>query len=229
VLLVEDAAIGGDGSIAIKMHAERPGRDLPASAEDLHEAIHRHEFFERLDRYLRRGRELGGMPQGSIPGNAYVVHTGSSAIALAAATAKTVMYVNSPAANQPSFTEIGIGFDGVTATNAPVLAELVYGTKASNSTPGTASTTFTPLQLRGWPGQASAQAAANNCTTEPTVLTAIKQWLIRPDGGLLVIQSPLGREPTALASGAAISGIQVGLRLTAPQIVNTRSYLEFEE
>jgi hypothetical protein len=157
------------------------------------------------------------------------VTTGTAAIALTGGTAKTIMYINAAAANQPSITEFSVSFDGVTASAVPALIELVYGTKASNSTPGTGSTTFTPLQVRGWPAQASAQAAANNCTSEPTVLTAIKHWLLTPNGGLLVVQFPLGREPTGVASGTAISGNQIGIRVTAPAAVNVRGYIEYEE
>jgi hypothetical protein len=165
----------------------------------------------------------------SVPGNGYTVTTGTAAIALTGGAAKTVMYINAAASNQPSIVEFSIGFDGVTASNVPALVELVLGTKASNSTPGTGSTAFTPLQIRGWPAQASAQTAANNCTSEPTVLTAVKQWLLTPNGGLLVVQFPLGRELTAVASGTAVSGNQVGVRVTAPANVNVRGYIEYEE
>lgn len=229
MIVGQDVQVGPGGSLALLMRAERPRRDYPASADDLREAIHRSEFYERIDRYFRRAELTGSRFRAAIPGNAYVVSTGASAIALAAATAKTLWYINSAAANQPSFVEISLGFDGVTASAVPALVELVFGTKASNSTPGTGSTTFTPLQIRGWPAQTSAQAAANNCSAEPTVLTSIKQWLVSPNGGLIVIQAPMGREPTGVASGTALSGNQVGLRATAPAIVNARSYGEYEE
>jgi hypothetical protein len=229
VIVGEDVRVGLDGSLALFLRAERPQQDYPACGDDLREAIHRSEFYERIDRYFRRAARTDSRFQAAVPGNAYVVSTGASAIALSAATAKTVMYINSAAANQPSIVEFSIGFDGVTASAVPALVELVYGTKATNSSPGTASTTFTPLQIRGWPVQTSAQAAANNCTSEPTVLTSIKQWLVSPNGGLIVIQSPLGREPTGVASGTAVSGNQVGFRVTAPAVVNSRGYVEIEE
>jgi hypothetical protein len=202
---------------------------FPADAHDLQEAIQREEFYRRIKSYLERDIEVGGTIKASVPGNAYVINTGSSAIALVAATAKTVMYINSAAANQPSWVEWCIGFDGVTSTAIPALVETTYGTKASNSTPGTASTSFTPVQTRGWPTQASAQAAANACTSEPTVLVSQRQYLVSPYGGLLIMQLPMGRETTQVASGAAISGIQGGIRCNAPAIVNIRGYIEYEE
>ena len=202
-------------------------RDVPADAADLRDAVKRHEDLARVADYLAKARTSD--LRMVVPGNAYTVTTGTAAIALTGTTAKTVMYLNAAAANQPSMTEFSISFDGVTESNVPALIELVFGTKASNSTPGTGSTTFTPLQIRGWPTQASAQAAANNCSSEPTVLTAVKQWLLTPNGGLLVIQSPMGREPTAVASGTAVSGNQIGVRVTAPANVNVRGYIEYEE
>jgi hypothetical protein len=223
---VDDARFARDGSVAMVLDA--PRRSLPASADDLREWVRRQEFYKRVGDHLAAARRRPDLIAG-VPGNAYVVNTGASAIALAAATAKTIFYINAPASNQPSLVELAVGFDGVTASNTPALVELVYGTKATNSTPGTGSTSFTPLQLRGWPAQASAQAAANNCTSEPTVLTSMKQWLLTPNGGLLVVQAPLGREPTGIASGTAASGNQIGCRVTAPQTVNTRGYVEYEE
>lgn len=227
MILERDAVFGPDGSVATFFQAENPRRDLPCDPMDMREAIRRHDFYQRIDALLRRGREVDF--RAVVPGNAYVVHTGTSAIALSAATAKTIMYTNAAAANQPSLTEMSVGFDGVTASAVPALVELTFGTKATNSTPGTGSTTFTALQLRGWPAQTSAQASANNCTSEPTVQTTIKQWLVTPNGGLIVIQNPLGREPTAVASGTSLSGNQVAVRVTAPATVNVRGYYEYEE
>lgn len=201
-------------------------REQVGRLDGLHRA-RRHLKMRSVEALLRLAR-LHPDVKASVPGNAYAVHSGTSALALAAATAKTVIYINAAAANQPSIAEISVGFDGVTASAVPVLMALNYGTKATNSTPGTASTSFTPLQLRGWPTQASANTAANACTSEPTVLVTNKQWLIPPTGGL-VLSFAMGREATGVASGTAISGNQIALTLTAPAIVNSRSYVEFEE
>jgi hypothetical protein len=207
------------------------GRDarrvLAASPEDMREATRYALHRARVDEMLRMARAEPGL-RASVPGNAYTIHTGASAIALAAATAKTVMYLNAGTANQPSVVEFSISFDGVTASATPALIELCYGTAATNSTPGTGSTTFTPLQVRGWPAQTSQNSAANSCTSEPTVLTTMKQWLVTPNGGLLIVQLPMGREATGLVT-AATSGKQLAWRLTAPAIVNARGYVEYEE
>jgi hypothetical protein len=213
------------GAIITRAHMRR--RDLCADAADMREAIRRADFIRDVDELIRKAGRSD--IEASIPGNAYLVSTGTSAVSLSAATAKTVMYTNAAAANQPTFVELAISFDGVTASAVPALVEMVYGTKATNSTPGTGSTTFTALQLRGWPTQTSSQASANNCSSEPTVLVPNRQWLVTPNGGLLLVQFPMGREPTGVASGAAISGIQVGVRCNAPAAVNMRGYYEYEE
>jgi hypothetical protein len=228
VIYESDVAVGRDGSVAMFFEATRPRRSLAADGMDLREQIHRHEFYRRIDSYLRKARAFPSI-LAAVPGAAYVVNTGGSAIALTGATAKTIMYLNAGASNQSSLSEMCVGFDGVTAANVPALVEVVFGTKATNATPGTASTAFTPLQIRGWPTQASIAAAANTCTSEPTVLTSLKQWLLTPNGGLLVVSLPMGKETTGVASGTAISGNQFGVRVNAPVAVNTRGYFEYDE
>lgn len=214
-----------NGMIISRCHSRSP---LVANTEDMHEAIHRHDLFKEIDDYLRKARARPDLVA-AVPGNAYVTHSGGSAVALTAATRKTLWYMNAAASPQPSIVEIAVSFDGVTASAIPALVEFVNGTKATNSTPGTGSSAFTPLQVRGWPVQPSAQTAANTITSEPTVLTTNKMFVVSPNGGLLVIQFPMGREWTGLASGTAASGNQLALSVTAPAAVNARSYMEHEE
>jgi hypothetical protein len=152
----------------------------------------------------------------------YVVKTGTTATALAAATAKTLVNLISGGSDSPLVTEMSIGFDGVTASAVPVLVDLCYSTQAGAGTPG-ASPTPTLIRGRGVAGS----TAGNDYSAEPTTLTAIKHWLVTPNGGLLVLQSPLGREPQPDLSSGTNKGIC--LRANAPAVVNTRAYLEFEE
>lgn len=152
----------------------------------------------------------------------FVANTGG-AIALSAATAKTVLAVV-PAANK-SFTlvEVGIGFDGVSSAATPVLVELCV---SSGATAGTSSA-VTPVQSRGPYGATVTSSAAKTYTAEPTALTVIREWLVSPTSGI-VLQFPLGREPEAIGiTGASKGGIMV--RCTAPAAVNVRATMEFEE
>jgi hypothetical protein len=66
--------------------------------------------------------------------------------------------------------------------------------------------------------------AAQNYSAEPTVLSAWKRWLVPVFNGLLVIQFPLGREPEQIVTADGL-----GLRVTAPAVVNVSGYIEFEE
>lgn len=219
---------GAFGEQILRMDGRDARRVLAASPDDMQEAIRRAEFVRHLDRLARRGDRFPGMRATASGAVGYVVNTGASAIALSAATAKTIWYINTGANRNFSICEIAVGFDGVTASAVPALVELVYGTKASNSTPGTASTTFTPVQTRGWAVQTSAAAAANACSSEPTVLVSHRQYLVTPTGGLIVVMFPLGREPTG-NNIASASGLQIGCRATAPAVVNVRSHVEIEE
>ena len=152
----------------------------------------------------------------------YVVKTGTTVTALVAATAKTIVNLISGAADSPLVTEMSAGFDGVTASAVPVLVELGYSTQAGAGTPGT-SPTPTLIRGRGTAGSSSGV----DYSVEPTALTPFKHWLVTPNGGLLVIQSPLGREAQPDLSGGTNKGIF--LRCNAPANVNTRGYMEFEE
>jgi len=155
----------------------------------------------------------------------YVADSGSAAIALAAATATTCLMVKSSSTISGQLVELGVFFDGVTASNTPVLIELVKSTNATNSTPGTGNTSVTPVQARGdgnttGSGVAATFTAFAACTSEPTVLTVVKRFLVPPTSGLLY-QAPLGRE------AAIIPSMGLGVRVTAPQTVDVRAYMEF--
>ncbi len=148
----------------------------------------------------------------------YVINS-LAAHALAAATAETMANIINAANSLVRLTEFGVSFDGVDAAAVPVLVELGSSTQAGAGT----ATARTPLQVRGAPRTVQATAAVVY-TVEPTVITVLKEWLVRPDGGLLVMQFPLGREPeqTVTADGLL-------LRATAPAVANARCTMEFEE
>lgn len=139
------------------------------------------------------------------------------AVALVAATAKTVVGVVSGAADDTTMTEFVISFDGVTASAIPVLVELC---NYDATTPGT-KTTGTAAQVAGRIS-GTGTAVYHTYTVEPTVLVVIYSWNVTPNGGLLDIMFPLGREPvTDIAKGLV-------LRCTAPAAVNCRATMVFE-
>lgn len=144
----------------------------------------------------------------------------AAAVALAAATAKTVIGVQSPAQFGCDLQGFSLNFDGVTASALPVLCELMRATFATNA-PGTASTAITVQQEYG-PSVVAGFTAASAWTTEPTVLTLLWPFWVDPNKGLIVVERPPGRTWDTPVSNGLI------LRLTAPAAVNVRPDMFFE-
>lgn len=148
--------------------------------------------------------------------------TTEGAVALSAATAKTVIGVKAHANSGLQLKGFEVAFDGVTASAVPVLVEVCYCSWGANS-PGTNSTSTTPRQNYGRVLTAGFTSGKTwTAGNEPTTLTVLKEFLMAPDKGLIAYQYPLGLEPDcALAEGFAI-------RITAPAIVNVRSSMNVE-
>lgn len=139
-------------------------------------------------------------------------------VALAAATAKTVLSVIAGSNAPFKLIELGVSFDGTSSTATPVLVELCASTEAGAGT----ATSQSPVQTGG-PTRTAQASGKRNFTAEPTVLTTLKRWRVHPQAGL-VLQFPLGREPQQVTGGRALV-----LRCTAGASVNAAAYLEFEE
>lgn len=142
------------------------------------------------------------------------------AVALSAATAKSILGAKAHANSGLQVKSFLVAFDGVTASAVPVLVELCYCTFATNS-PGTNSTGIAESQTYGRV-LAAGFTGGKNWTAEPTTVTPIKELLLSPNGGVISYQYPLGQEPDcALAEGFVI-------RCTAPATVNVRATLDVE-
>ena len=151
----------------------------------------------------------------------YTLSTGA-AVALTAATAKTVLCALTPAQFGLDLLGYRIAFDGVTASAVPVLVEICASTAATNSTPGTNNTTGTVNQVAGRSITTGFTGFyASTAGNEPTVLTPIYRDTMTPNGGLIVYDYPTDRSPDiAVSAGLA-------LRLTAPAGVNANATLVF--
>lgn len=146
----------------------------------------------------------------------YTVTTG--AVALTAATAKTVAEVTTGAGVTNVWVGFDVSFDGNSPAAVPVKIELVSYTGASTGTG------FTPLKANGEAQNVAATSTAKvNDTVEPTVPTVRRTYLISPTSGAFW-QFPLGREIAYMP----VSSIY-GLRCTAPAAVNVAINLDFEE
>jgi len=149
----------------------------------------------------------------------YSVQT-EGAVALTAATAKTIIGAKAHANSGLQLKGFMVAFDGVTASAVPVLVEVMYSTWATNP-PGTNSTATTPRQSYGRV-LAAGFTSGKTWTAEPTVLTPIEEFLLAADKGLIAYQWPLGQEPDcALAEGFVI-------RCNAPAAVNVRATMLLE-
>lgn len=149
----------------------------------------------------------------------YSIVTGG-AVALSAATTKSVIGVKAHTNSGIQLKGFSLAFDGVTASAVPVLVEVCYCTFGTNA-PGTNSTSLTPFNSYGRELTAGF-TAGKNWTAEPTTVTTIKEFLIPAYNGAFAFQFPLGQEPdTALGEGLLI-------RCTAPASVNVRASMDVE-
>jgi len=146
-----------------------------------------------------------------------------SGVALAAGAPKTTIMITPGASVPLRCVEIAQGFDGTNAGNTPVLLELIVTSLATQGV----RTIATPQQTYGESTATTIASGFVNYTSESTAIVVIKEWLVTPNGGLLVIQSPLNRELLTTTSLGTIKGF--GLRCTAQQAVNVRGYIEYSE
>lgn len=140
----------------------------------------------------------------------------------AAATAKSILSSVAPSGKNFAVTEVSVFFDGVTATEKPVLVELMRSTQVGAGT----ATAVTLRQVRGVSTYTASTTAVKNFTVEPTVVTPLRRWLIDPYKGAGWQQLPLGREIECYPGGAIV------LRMTIPTggaAVNTEAGMEVEE
>lgn len=149
----------------------------------------------------------------------YVAATGG-AVALAGATAKSVLGFTAPSTFGGDLKKVRFSFDGVTAGAVPVLIELCQCTFGANA-PGTNSTSVTPVQVYGR-SITTGFTAAKTWTTEPTTITVISDELLTPYGGAEIYDWPLGDTPDCAVSTGFV------LRFTAPVGVNVRAAMWFE-
>lgn len=149
----------------------------------------------------------------------YSLQTGA-AVALSAATAKTVLGIICPSSFGIDLLGMDIAFDGVTASAVPVLLEICTSTLATNSTPGTNNTTGTVNQTAGRAITAGFTGFYAS-TSEPTVLTSVWSTMLTPNGGSLVYDFPRDANIDTAASAG------ICFRFTAPAAVNTRMTATF--
>lgn len=143
----------------------------------------------------------------------YNVANQTAAVALAAATAKSVIGAAAGADFGLSLLKYKISFDGVTASAIPVLVELCSYTGAPTAT------SYTPIQDNGKVMAATNLLGFVNATVEPTGIISLDSFIVTPNSSTILYDMQYGDEPDV--------GFSVGfcLRMTAPATVNVRASL----
>ena len=143
--------------------------------------------------------------------------TTGAAVALSAATAKTILAVLAPAQFGCDLRSFTLSLDGATSTAVPALWELctLSGATAGTNTAGTVVQEYGRAVTAGF-------STAYNYTAEATVLAAIDADYIPVFNGLVIRDWPFNGGPdNDVSKGFA-------LRITAPATVNARATFRFE-
>lgn len=125
-----------------------------------------------------------------------------AAVALVAATPKTVLSMIAPAQFGVDLTKFRVGFDGVTSSDKAVLIELVRYTSDGNGTAGTVALASGRVTTAGF-------TTKYNYTAEPTGAAVVDRWTLTPIGGLVIVEFGDDSPDTNVSE-------LFGLRLTAP-------------
>jgi hypothetical protein len=136
-------------------------------------------------------------------------------VALAAATVKTVLQVAAPTHQRLKIKRWGVFFEGIVGTDAPVQVRLLRQTDA-----GTMSS-LTPVKQVA--GSETVQATAQHTASgEPTAGDVIDVAEVHPQSGYEII-IPFDM-PVEVPGGS-----RVAIECTAPDAVNARAKIVFEE
>lgn len=157
----------------------------------------------------------------STSGRLYIVRSGTSAtnstaVAVSAATAKTVVGILGSAADTIALKRIRVSFASVTATDVPALVEVGIITAAGTST------AFTPVQVAG-STLASSAAAGYNHTVEPTYNRVFESTHVPVNNGFAEWWYPLGEEPQCDPSQG------LAIRVTSPQAQSVLASILYSE
>jgi len=142
-----------------------------------------------------------------------------SAVAAAAAAAKTLLQVVAGATKRLQVKAFEVSFDGADSTKTPVLVELIRQTTAGTSAALT-------LVKHDEASEAAIGTALQTFTAEPTAGDILASVYLSPAGGIYSYQYPLGDEPVVAVSG------RIGIRVTTVAgsgTPNVAAWLKFLE
>lgn len=137
-------------------------------------------------------------------------------VALAAATAKTVIQVVAASNHAVKVLGWSVSFDGISSTAEPVVVVLMRQTTA-----GTMSA-LTPVKVDPGRNETMQTTAQHTATAEPTSGDVLARRNIHPQAGYEVIYPP---DQQPIVGG----GERIGIVCTAPAVVNVIAEIRFEE
>lgn len=140
----------------------------------------------------------------------------TAAVALSAATEKTVVGLNAPTNQRLKIQRVGVFFDGASTTAVPVLVKLILTTTAGTST------ALTLNKIDSGYAETIQTSAGENYTAEGTNSTLLDQWLVHPQMGIDITYA-FGQEKVVAG------GSRICIKVTAPAVVNCRAKIDFEE
>lgn len=143
--------------------------------------------------------------------------------ALTAASTKTMVEIIGATTVKARLVEFGISFDGTSSVQEPVLINLKQIT--ATSTNAVAATA-----MKWDRSSPSAQCGVKVFhTAEPTkTSTPLASWEVHPQGGSLVVQYPLGREPI-ISDGSTGQGLCLEYVTASGVNPNCVAYVVWEE
>lgn len=146
----------------------------------------------------------------------YGVATGADVIS--GTSLISVLGVKAHANSGLQVVEYGVYTKGVVASGVPILVQLGRVTNWGSNSPGTASTSVTPVQRAGLI-IAAGFTAAHTWTAEPTTVEVIDEFELAPDKGSETRPFPLGQEPDCVPALGFV------IRVTAPVSVALRAMM----
>ena len=129
---------------------------------------------------------------------------------------KTIMQVTAASNQRVVIDEVGVSFKGVSATDAPILVELVRQTTAGTMT------ALAPKKLHEGDDETLQVVSSHTATAEPTSTDVILSQLVHPQSGY-TWQASFGRQIQVKG------GNRLGLRVTASVGVNCVARMVGEE
>jgi hypothetical protein len=155
-----------------------------------------------------------------------LLHGTSNEVTVAASTAKTVFQLLAAAGHRVKVQGWGAAFKGTSATDPPMLCQVVRQSTAGTMTAGTTNAAGGNIAFKNQLDPETVQTTSNfNATAEPTTQATVESFEVHPQTGYRVFY-PMGQE-IMIANGG-----RLGFRVTpgaSPATVSCVIEVDMEE